>query len=648
MDDIKAQLQATEKVLELSRELVSTLALEPLLHKIVDVATELIDCESTALLLLSDDGSELRFVTASFIADQLADIAVPIDASIAGAAFRSGDPVIVSDTDADPRYFRGVERATGFGAKSLLAVPLQFKNRCIGVLEAQNKSGGAGFTDFDAEMLITLAAYATVAIENARMVKVLWTTRDRLERRAVEHERLLLSEHEYRYRTTALREAGAALGSTLNYEKVLDLILAQMSLVVSYDAANVMLVEDDVARMYRGHGYGQYGDGLSEGEVILDLAEAPILSEMRYTLSSVVIADVTQDPRWIYAGPDHRWIRSYVGVPLRTAAGVIGFLNVNSATPRFFSQNDVDWLSAFADHVSIAIQNARLYSQAQQEIEKRRVAERELQMHRDQLEEMVSTRTSELRQTNEQLQKEIEERIRIEETLRRYAEQLEISHEELDAFTHTVAHDLKGPLSIITGYVGVALADELGQDLPRALQAISRSSEKMYRIIEELLLLADVRRRHEILIEPLDMAAIVTEAIHRLDHMIAQYQAEITLPEVWPVALGYAPWIEEVWANYFTNALKYGGRPPRIELGATVEQDTRVRFWIRDNGAGLTPEEQLRMFTPFTRLAPEKAKGHGLGLSIVHRIVHRLGGDAIVESQLGQGSTFGFILPAAP
>jgi two-component system sensor histidine kinase/response regulator len=113
------------------------------------------------------------------------------------------------------------------------------------------------------------------------------------------------------------------------------------------------------------------------------------------------------------------------------------------------------------------------------------------------------------------------------------------------------------------------------------------------------------------------------------------------------VALGYGPWIEEVWANYLSNAMKYGGRPPRLELSADT-MDGKVRFRVRDNGPGLTPEQQARLFTPFTRLHQARATGQGLGLSIVRRIMEKLGGEAWVESEPGKGSTFGFTLPRAP
>jgi signal transduction histidine kinase len=123
--------------------------------------------------------------------------------------------------------------------------------------------------------------------------------------------------------------------------------------------------------------------------------------------------------------------------------------------------------------------------------------------------------------------------------------------------------------------------------------------------------------------------------------------------------MGYAPWVEEVWVNYLSNAIKYGGKPPQVELSATLfstscasggeMRENMVYFWVRDNGDGLTPDDQARLFTPFTRLDQIRARGHGLGLSIVRRIVEKLGGQVGVQStgEPGQGSTFFFTLPAA-
>ena len=111
--------------------------------------------------------------------------------------------------------------------------------------------------------------------------------------------------------------------------------------------------------------------------------------------------------------------------------------------------------------------------------------------------------------------------------------------------------------------------------------------------------------------------------------------------------MGHGPWVEEVWYNYVCNAIKYGGEPPRVELGADVADNGAVRFWVRDNGKGLLPEEQANLFRPFHRLNRVDTKGYGLGLSIVQRIMERLDGAVGVESQPGQGCTFYFTLPDA-
>jgi signal transduction histidine kinase len=228
---------------------------------------------------------------------------------------------------------------------------------------------------------------------------------------------------------------------------------------------------------------------------------------------------------------------------------------------------------------------------------------------------------------------------------------------ELDAFAHTVAHDLKNPLGLILGHADLLRADyeELSpQAVKDSLRVISQTSRKMDNIIEELMLLAGVRKM-QVTPQPLNMASIVAEVLNRLTALIEESQAVLCLPDAWPRAMGYGPWVEEVWANYISNACKYGGRPPRIELGAdpllTLAEESggqgMIRFWTRDNGAGLTPEQQAGLFAPFTRLDSARATGHGLGLSIVQRIVEKLGGQVGLASQVSQGNTFFFTLPAA-
>ncbi len=244
------------------------------------------------------------------------------------------------------------------------------------------------------------------------------------------------------------------------------------------------------------------------------------------------------------------------------------------------------------------------------------------------------------------------------QALQQYTVELEANNAELDAFAHTVAHDLKNPIAVLIGF-STLLEARFQKMLPEKvlgnLQRMTLTSYKLTRIVDELLLLASVRKMEHVQTGELDMAAIVTEAQQRLSDMLIKYQAELVISETWPVAVGYAGWVEEVWANYISNALKYGGTPPRVELGYTPleartaqpDSASSIQFWVQDNGPGLSAEQQSSLFTQFTRLHQVRVEGHGLGLSIVQRIVAKLGGEVGVESMVGQGSRFWFTLPRA-
>jgi signal transduction histidine kinase len=234
-----------------------------------------------------------------------------------------------------------------------------------------------------------------------------------------------------------------------------------------------------------------------------------------------------------------------------------------------------------------------------------------------------------------------------QQALRQKIHELQVRNEELNTFVRTVAHDLKSPLGTMVCLASVLheeFAELSAEDQQKYLNDLVRVARKMSNIVDELLLLAQVSEV-QVVVHPLDMATIVAEAQERLVHMIEDSRAEIVLPAAWPAAEGYAPWIEEVWVNYLSNALKYGGRPPHVELGGETQSNGMVCFWVRDNGPGIAPEDQARLFKPFTRLDPLRARGYGLGLSVVLHIVEKLGGQVGIKSAPGQGSMFSFTLP---
>ena len=229
-----------------------------------------------------------------------------------------------------------------------------------------------------------------------------------------------------------------------------------------------------------------------------------------------------------------------------------------------------------------------------------------------------------------------------------YTNELRLQNQELDAFAQTVAHDLKTPLTSIVGFSDLLqqMDDEKLIEQRELISRVSNIGRRMESIIQELLLLASVRKE-EVRLKEVDMGAVLQSTQERLAYLIQTHQAEMVIAEQWPLAMGHAPWIEEIWSNYISNALKYGGRPPRLIFGADTEADKgMVRFWLQDNGPGIPPEEQAKLFVPFMRLNQIRIEGQGLGLSIVQRIVDKLGGKVGMTSEVGSGSIFWFSLPA--
>jgi PAS domain S-box-containing protein len=401
-----------------------------------------------------------------------------------------------------------------------------------------------------------------------------------------------------------LNQAGQELTATLDLQRVAERLLLATTETIGAEGASVWLWDDEQkdhlvcwAVTHQGQKHPPVNLRLHSGQ--------GIVGWVAQIGESIVVNDVSADSRF-FRGIDEQTgfdTRSILAVSLRVRDTILGVLEVVNKLDGDFSDDDLALLEALATPAAIAIDNARLV-----------------------------------------------------ETLRQRTIELEARNEELDAFAHTVAHDLKNPLAQVVGFADL-LRDE-HTTLPDAeidewLGTVVKNGRRMSAIIDELLLLSSVRKVEEIEVHSLDMASVVAEAQDRLTPMIEEYQAEVALPDVWPEAMGYGPWIEEVWVNYLSNALKYGGRPPWVELGATRlpvpasgggENGGQIRFWIRDNGPGISPEDQDRLFTLFTRLDQVRVKGHGLGLSIVRRIVTKLGGEVGVESELGQGSTFWFTL----
>lgn len=241
-----------------------------------------------------------------------------------------------------------------------------------------------------------------------------------------------------------------------------------------------------------------------------------------------------------------------------------------------------------------------------------------------------------------------------EEQLRRYARELESINQELDAYSHTIAHDLKAPLSGVMGFIDLLeYTVEYAFDKEKTLQFAKRireSAGQMSNMIYQLLMMARLRNA-EASVVAVNIKDTLDQVMLRLQQLIERHHITLEIVDPLPPVLGHAPWLEEVFANLLSNAIKYIGDEnpaPKIIIRAKLLPDNRIRYEVEDNGVGIREADQAKLFQMFSRVeGTAKKEGTGLGLSIVQRIITKLKGELGVTSELGKGSTFWFILPSA-
>jgi signal transduction histidine kinase len=246
-----------------------------------------------------------------------------------------------------------------------------------------------------------------------------------------------------------------------------------------------------------------------------------------------------------------------------------------------------------------------------------------------------------LHRLNESLDRRVRER----------THELEQANEALEAFGYSVSHDLRAPLRTMQGFAE-ALLEDYSEALPPEARdyamRINRGAERMDVIILDLLAYSRLSRT-EIVLQPVELQGVVRDVADQLASPLQASSSTLEVESGLPPVVGHRATLVQIVSNLVSNALKFvaPGVAPVIRLSAE-RRDDRVRIFVKDNGIGIEPEHQARIFRVFERLHGSEAyPGTGIGLAIVKRGAERLGGSAGVEAVPNQGSCFWIELKAA-
>jgi len=562
---------------EITRQLTSTLDLESLLQNILENAVGILNCEAGSLFLVDEQTKELVFkVTVGPVAANLVGQRLPPGTGIVGRAVQMRAPVIENEEQrASSNRFSGVDQQTGFVSRSLMAVPLQVKDRVTGVVEVINRRDGLPFVIGDQELLTAFAGQAAVAIENTRL--------------------FMLTDQELATRVeelSVMQRIDRELNASLEMDRAMRITLDWALRQSSAEAGLIGMLEEGKLRVMSHQGFDERMASLPDQTMMVDLP-AMILSVESGQPQSLNVATSTEK---LLPSAHTQLI-----VPIRRETQVIGLLHLESTSD---SHVDIDFLTRLTDHAAIAISNAQLFG----EVQRANVAKSD--------------------------------------------------------FVSFVAHELKNPMTSIKGYTELLAGGAVGQInemQTNFLHTIKSNVERMSTLV------SDLNDNSKIEAGRLRLEYKATSASDLVDEVIRSFKRQIeekkqTLEVIFSeqISLMWADRIRvgQVLTNLVSNAYKYTPESGLIQVG--VEEAANhwdsggaarvIHLWVKDNGIGLTPEDQQKMFQKFFRSDDPKAReapGTGLGLNITKSLVEMQGGRIWFESEYRNGTTFHFTVPVA-
>ncbi|MGH7962757.1 MAG: ATP-binding protein [Candidatus Binatia bacterium] len=435
-----------------------------------------------------------------------------------------------------------------------------------------------------------------------------YVTRDLTQRKRIEEERTQMLVRTQATRTEAEKAAETiqrfqsvteATLARLPLEDLLKELLDRLGTVLVVATRAILLLEPDSqslwVRIARGIGEEEIERGI--GIPLSPRFTQRIVAERR----PVSLEDVqpTEVPS---ATLREKEIKSLLGAPLLIEDRVIGLIQVGTLHPRRFTEEEVHFLQIVADRAALAIERARL--------------DKAVHGARAELEHRVAERTAKLQEANA----------------------------ELEGFAYTVSHDLRAPLRAMQGFSQALLEDyatrmdTIAQDYAKRIIAAARRMDTM---IQDLLSYSRLSRT-QLQLHAVNLTAVMAEVLTALEAVLKERQAQVTVEEPLLQVVGHHSTLVHILMNLLTNAIKFmaPGTIPQIRVW-TETRDWWVRLWVEDNGIGIDPQHQERIFRVFERLhGMDMYPGTGMGLAIVRKGVEGMGGQVGVESGVGQGSRF--------
>lgn len=392
-----------------------------------------------------------------------------------------------------------------------------------------------------------------------------------------------------------LNQIGREFSSTLDLENVIGRVMSRVKEVLCCEASSVILYDEvkDSLVFYAASGAGAHditGLAIPRGKGIAGWV---------YSQGTpLVVDDVAHDERF-YSGIDRITgveTKSLVCVPIMKKSHMLGVLEGINKQGSPFDQKDVAMLTAISQLAAISIENSRIHSN-------------------------------------------------LEESNR----ELRLLNREMEEFVHMVSHDLQTPLASIEGYTGL-IRSEMGEQLSKGntlrgyLQRIEENSRDMLQFVRRLLEYGRLQHS-KIVIDEFNPLGILHEVLTLLSGEIEERNAKVLHPKRMPVIRYDRHLFHHILLNLIQNSLKYAHDTlPRliIEIGVHREEYA-YHFFVRDNGPGLSDEEQRKVFNLYERgEGREVSGGHGIGLAFVKKAVQLLNGTVWIESRQGGGTTFYF------